>query len=186
MMGRIGSEARPLAAAVAVALGVVAALAASADYDEYKVKAAFLLNFARLVEWPGDSGPAPGEPLVVGVHGDAEAARNVARALEGASVNDHPVTVRRLGSPSEIPGSHILFVAVEDAGEAAAWLGARGNRAVLTVGEARGFAGRGGVINFFVEGNKLRFEINKKAAERNGLKISSRLLRLARLVPDTN
>lgn len=185
MMKTIRSEVRSIAALVAVSLGVVAALAASADYDEYKVKAAFLLNFARLVEWPEGTGPAPGEPLVVGVHGPGAAAGNVTRALEGASVDDHPVSVRGLNAPSQMSNCHIVFVAEEDPAEAAPWLEARGH-GVLTVGEATGFAGRGGVINFFVEGNKLRFEINKKAAERNGLKVSSRLLRLARLVPDSN
>lgn len=183
MMQWLRSEVRSLVAVTAVALGVVAAMAASADYDEYKVKAAFLLNFARLVEWPEDSGPAPGEPLVVGVHGQGDATGDVTRALEEASVDDHPVSVRRLGSPSEMSQCHIVFVAEEDPASAAEWLRAS-SRGVLTVGEATGFAGRGGVINFFVDANKLRFEINKNAAERNGLKVSSRLLRLARLVPD--
>lgn len=184
MMQWIRSEVRSLAAVAAVALGVVAAMAASADYDEYKVKAAFLLNFARLVEWPEDSGPAPGEPLVVGVHGHDSATENVTRALDGASVDDHPVAVRQLHAPSQMSDCHIVFVAEQDPEGAAEWLASPGSHGVLTVGEATGFAGRGGVINFFVDGSKLRFEINKKAAERNGLKVSSRLLRLARLVPD--
>jgi len=184
MRAKLRSEARSLVAVAVVALGVAAALAASADYDEYKVKAAFLLNFARLVEWPEGSRPDPGEPLVVGVHGRGSAADNVTRALDDASVGDHPVAVRELDVPAEMSACHIVFVAEEDPEGAAEWLESPGSRGVLTVGEAAGFAGRGGVINFFVEGNKLRFEINKKAAERNGLKVSSRLLRLARLVPD--
>lgn len=179
------AAASALACAV-LALGVAAAVLARADYDEYKVKAAFLLNFARLVEWPAAVGPKQGQALVVCVHGEEASTADALRALDGVTVEEHPVEVRALDSPSELNGCHILFLADVRNADAPAWIAGSQRRSVLSVGEAPGFAGRGGVINFFVEGKKLRFEINKDAADRSGLKISSRLLRLARLVPDAN
>jgi hypothetical protein len=175
---------RTAALTAAAALAALAALpaAARAARDEYEVKAAFLLNFARLVEWPRAARPSGDAPIVIALLARQEPFRSIARSLEGATVDSHRVEVRSIESGDELPGSHIVFVSRDEQRNAAAIIEAARGHAVLSVGESAGFARLGGVINFYAEGRKLRFEINPAAAERAGIKISSRLLRLARLI----
>lgn len=161
---------------------LLSAVAVLASRDEYQVKAAFLLNFAKLVKWPESVWPAAGEPIVLGVMGEESVTKAMSEKLAGAKVGDHPVAVRILSRSSEVAGCHIVFMATGHDNRAI--LKAARSHAALSVGESEGFATRGGVINFFNEGKKLRFEINTTAAAEAGLKISSRLLRLAKLVSD--
>lgn len=169
-------------------LACVATLAwvqsARATRDEYEVKAAFLINFARLVEWPDSARPAEQEPLVISVLGGDATLVPIHRGIGETRVGSHSVSVRRISGPTEVPGSHIVFVGREDGGNLEALFLAATEHSVLAVGEAEGFAKRGGAINFFTEESKLRFEINLEAARRAGLEISARLLRLAVLVED--
>jgi YfiR/HmsC-like len=185
-MSHVTSKARHRAGALALLLlatGLAAGALAQASANEYEVKAAFLLNFARLVEWPPSARPGPGEPMVFGVLGAADVASSVSHVLQGASVGDHPVVVKALSDASQVAGCHIVFIAGDEPGDAdQAVLAAARGHAALSVGEHDGFAVRGGVINFYSEDKKLRFEINPQAADAAGLRISSRLLRLARLV----
>jgi hypothetical protein len=158
---------------------LASATAVHADREEYRLKAAFLLNFARLVEWPPAFRPAPGAPMVVGVIGDPEVGKALAAGLQGAAAGDHPIEVRNLEDPSQVPGCQIVFLAGTERNDDAI-LAARGN-AALSVGQRDDFTRRGGVINFYTESDRLRFEINTRAADAAGLKLSSRLLRLGRL-----
>lgn len=157
-------------------------LHAGAARSEYEVKAAFLLNFARLVIWPQTARPGPGEPVVIGVAGGDAALEAILRGIDGASVESHRVEVRGVEKPEQVSGAHILFVTRELESGADALIAAAQGSSSLSVGESEGFAARGGIVNFFSEGNKLRFEINLEAAQASGLQISSRLLGLARLV----
>jgi hypothetical protein len=167
------------AAAAALTLTLASATALAASLDEYAVKSAFLLNFARLVEWPAARQPAAGRPFVVAVAGGADVEKALAAGLAGKSVGDNPVIVRRIQSADEVPGTHILYVA----GDApSGLLDAARRYSVLSVGESKRFAESGGVVNFFTQDQKLRFEINPTAASGAGLKISSRLLGLAVIV----
>ncbi|MGI9627078.1 MAG: YfiR family protein [Longimicrobiales bacterium] len=153
-----------------------------ASRDEYTVKGAFIHNFANLIEWPASAFPTPNAPLRVAILGPPTFASNMVAYLEGKTVAGRPLQVSRIRSEGAIGEFHIVFV-----GEPArshqrnVIKAARGSRA-LTVGESDGFASDGGMINFFLDGKKVRFEINRPAAETAGLKISSRLLRLAVLV----
>lgn len=166
---------------VAVLVVPGSARAAQGDYD---TKAAFLLNFARLVRWPPQALPGPAQPLVIAVKGSDEVVQALARGVADARVGDRAVAVRRIASAEELSGAQMLFVSGEAPAAANAWIDAARARSVLLVGESEGFARRGGEINFFREGGRLRFEINLEAAHRAGLQISSRLLRLAVLVTD--
>jgi hypothetical protein len=171
----------PLTLSFLVAL--LSAMPALATRDEYQVKAAFLLNFAKLVKWSARNQPAPGEPIVLGVVGEASVVESVSSKLAGARVGDHSVEVRSVSGASQVEGCHIVFVASGRNNEGAILEAAR-EQAALSVGESEGFANRGGVVNFFNEGKKLRFEINPQAAAQAQIEISSRLLRLAKLVAD--
>lgn len=145
---------------------------------ESDVKAAFLYNFAKFVEWPAGAFPAPDGPFTFcltgeGLNGALE------KLVQGEKFVQRPLTVRRL-PPGElnVRGCHVLFAghAARSSAEIAA---AVGTLPVLTVGEAEDFIDRGGMIRFTGAGNRIQFEINPAAAERSQLRISSRLLRLA-------
>lgn len=150
---------------------------------EYEVKAAFLLNFARLVEWPESMFPDRGAPLVLAVLGDDHVTTAIERAVAGKTVGTHPLRVVRVGASEGVREAHIVFVSSDDRDRQRDVIEAARGRSLLTVGESNHFARDGGIINFFAQDNKIRFEINRPAADRAGLRISSRLLGLARLVP---
>ena len=144
-------------------------LAGSAD--EYRVKAAFLLNFLKFVEWPE---AAPGEPLVIGVllpdHFDAE----LDAAARSARIVGRRVEVRRFRKLGDVRDCQILFVPRE-AEYTPAELPRAGR---LTVGETPQFLSTGGIISFYLEDNRVRFEIDPKAAQQAGLRIDPNVLRL--------
>jgi hypothetical protein len=150
-----------------------AALCAQDVPLEYRVKAAYLFNFAKFVEWP--AGVATG-PITICVAGRNVFGESLAETVSGETVNGRPFVVRVILEPA--PGCHIIFAPRGAA--AAAYLRASQSTPALTVGESPDFIEQGGIVNFMVEGANVRFEINPEAAERAGLRISSRLLRLAR------
>ena len=153
---------------------------------EYEVKAAFLLNFARLVEWPEDAFPDAHSPLTVGLLSAAPSSESerIQKFLAGKSVGSRKVQVQQIESAEEVGGFHLVFVGASSGAEAGEVAGATGGGPVLLVGESDGFANEGGAINFFTVGNKIRFEINPRAAEAAGLRVSSRLLRVAKIISD--
>lgn len=169
---------------LALAFAMLVAFPALAARDEYEVKAAFLLNFARLVSWPDAARPGAKEPIVVSVLGEEQVAQGIAAGIGDTMVGSHPVEVRGVSLAEELAGTHILFVGRGEPENLGELLEVARVNAALAVGESDGFALRGGVINFFTRDKKLRFEINPEAARRAGLQISSRLLRLAVLVEE--
>jgi hypothetical protein len=176
---------RRVAAAVAAAVLLARAVPAAtpaAPPREHEVKAAFLYHFAQLVEWPESAG-GPGEPFVVAVVGE-DPFGPALEALAGKSVRARPIEVRRYSSAGAMDGvrPQLLF-AGGDAEAVDRALAAVEGQPVLTVGERAGFAERGGMIGFRVtpEG-RVGFDINLRRAERAGLKMSSQLLKLARIV----
>jgi len=167
-----------------VSIGIGSGLAAANQmHGEYDVKAAFLLNFARLVEWPAATFPSSDAPLVLAVLADEDVEDSIERGVYGKAVGGHPVHVVRISRSEDVAGSHIVFVSSDDRDRNRSVVEAALGKSVLTVGEARDFARDGGIINFFIEDHRVRFTINRQAAESAGLRISSRLLRLARVVP---
>lgn len=148
--------------------------------DEYQVKAAFLFNFARYVEWPvnafGDGGP-----LIIGVIGDARFTGVIDSAIGGKALNGRRLVTKTFPNLKSITACHILFISAS-AKENPRQIVAAAGPGALTVGESAHFTQMGGMINFTIVDSKVRFEINQGAAERAGLKISSQLLKLARPV----
>ncbi len=162
---------------VATLLGARAG-AADTKSVEYSLKAAFLSRFIRYVEWPDNTGA-----LVVAVLGDDPFGPALERALEARSPGGRAVVVHRYRTAAEVGPCAVLFVARSAMRQ---WPDLRAlldGRPVLTVGEVEGFTASGGAVNFFVEDHRLRFEVNRAAAEHAGLRLSSRLLSLARLTP---
>jgi hypothetical protein len=153
---------------------------ASADIAEYQLKAAFLYNFAQFIEWPLADGA---KPFVISILGRDPFGAHI-DALRDVNVMNRPIEVRRIHSLDDLNGSDMLFIGDPAPEKMSAILRRLKTNSVVTVGEAAGFVEQGGVICFKFDSNKVRFEINKKAADEKGIKISSKLLSLAARVVD--
>jgi len=146
------------------------------------VKAAFLFHFAQLVEWPADALGDDQNSLTLCTLGKDPFAGDLEIILQGKSVGSRAVRIRHVKQAQEVSGCNLLFVGGNERRELAPLLAALKSVPVLTVGESDDFAMQGGMIGFCTENNKLRFDINVDAAGRAKLKISSRLLLLAKTV----
>jgi hypothetical protein len=152
----------------------LAATAQAQSATEYQVKAAFLFNFARFVEWPADAFPSADSALQICVLGQDPFGRDFEQVIVDKTVNGHRIEIAHPDGVPQARACQILFIT-------AILLGLKGSN-VLTVGDAPGFAILGGVINFVLDDGRVRFEINLKAAELAHLKISARLLTVAKVV----
>lgn len=170
---------------VALALFLCAsALSAAEPVSEYQIKAAFLFNFAKFVKWPESTPPASGSAFAVCVLGDDSLQQTIEETIAGKTVRDKHVIVKHVAGAEAAKNCQILFVAGPDHPELGKVERSLESASVLTVGEANDFAERGGIINFRLENDKVRFEINPDAAKRANLEISSQLLKLATIVHD--
>lgn len=174
------------AALLAVAGALVAPPAARAGPPptEYQVKAAFLYNFARYVEWPAEAFRDGSSPIVVAVLGQDPFGRALDEQLEGKTVGGRRLEAKRVARPEDAVGAHIVFVSLAEEERLERALRAIGSAHILSVSDIDRFAERGGVIGFYWDESKVRFSINVGAADREGLKLSSQLLKLARIVGD--
>ena len=147
---------------------------------ERSIKAAYLYKFADYVEWPDQA--QAGAPLQIGVLGSAPMADELARITGGRPVGGRPVQVRRVDPGDPLAGLHVLFIGDHDRGQIDDLLLPTRGLPILTVTESAGALADGSVINFTVERERVRFEVSLPAAERNRLKLSSRLLSVAQRV----
>jgi hypothetical protein len=169
----------------------LAGRSARAGSLEYAVKAAFLFNFAKFVEWPR-AVLAPNQgPLVICVLGADPFGEDLDDITRGRSVQNHPIQIRRLPlprpastTPAGPPAAEctILFVSHADVAAARKLLNSLRDSPVLTVGEDQDFTADGGCLRFFLADEKVRFEINLQAIDRAHLKVSSKLLSLAQVM----
>jgi hypothetical protein len=171
----------PVLAAVLLMLAGRKGAWGSGDF-EYEIKAAFLYNFAKFVEWPPESFPQPSTPMSLCVFGDDPFGGSLDTVVQGETLNGRRLAVRRTRDLPQARECQILFISASEKGRAAEALSEVRGASVLTVGEGKDFLDQGGVIRLFLEQNRVRFDINLDAAERNRLKISSKLLALARTV----
>ena len=165
-----------------VLLGVLLPTAAAQSATEYQVKAAFLFNFAKFVEWPADAFSATDAPLQICVLGADPFGRDFEQVIEDKAVNGHRLEVAHPDGVPQARACQILFIASSEKLKIREILQGLAGGSVLTVGDTPGFAKTGGVINFVLDENRVRFEINQKAAERAHLKLSARLLTVAKLI----
>jgi hypothetical protein len=153
---------------------------AQASGDEAQVKAAFVYNFMKFVEWPSDS--HSGDSLVVAVIGDGPVADAAERFLAGKQIADRRVVVRRTRWDQPLNGIQVAFVTETDSKKLHRIFEAATAHAILSIGDADGFATAGGVIGLVVDDRKVRFDVDTTVADATGLKLSSRLLALSRVV----
>ena len=181
--------ARDRAAIIAVGIVLVAMLisggapsiARGETAPEYTVKAAFLYNFAKFVEWPAEAFAGPVSPIVLFVFG-VDPFGDALKSLKGKTANGRPIVVRYAANLGELERCHLLFVSASEKANLPKILQTTKSWSILTVGDMNGFAQDGGIINLVNEEHRIGIEINMEAAHRSRLKISSKLLALAKIV----
>jgi hypothetical protein len=175
-------QALMVAVLVVLALLGPAAPASAQVAAEYDVKAAFLYNFAKFVEWPPDAFDAPGSPMTLCIVGKDPFGDVLDTLVRGETLQGRPLIVHRTRDLPEVRNCHVVFLSRAETARQEEVLATVRGAGILTVGEGDSFLSDGGIIRFVIEANRVRFEVNLEAAERNGLKVSSKLLRLARSV----
>jgi hypothetical protein len=160
-------------------LNVGGSRAQDSQPTEYQIKAAFLFNFAKFVEWPPAAFAGPSSPIVIGVLGENPFHDDLPQTIQGKKIDTHPLLIKEFSSTAEATNCHILFISTSEKNRLPEILAGLKGASVLTVGEMEGFTEEGGIINFVLERTKIRFQINKAAATGARLKISSKLLNLA-------
>jgi hypothetical protein len=150
---------------------------------EKAVKAAFLYNFTKFVEWPQSAFSDASAPFRVCVFVDPTFRHDVEEMLTGETISGRPLRVIT-PEPSDVKGCHLAYFGAGDADRRAPVLAAMRGVPILTVGEGARFLQQGGLISFVLEDNRVRFDVNKSAVDRAGLTVSSKLLRVARNVED--
>ena len=150
---------------------------------ERPIKAAFLYNLVKFVEWPA---PADRGPIILGILGKDAFGATLKQVVQGRDVDGRPLSVRYISRPEDLRSCHVLFIAESEKDRLAEILDALKGTKALTVSEIEHFAQRGGMIHLLMENQKVRFEVNVDTVSRAGLKISARFLQLASVVRERN
>jgi len=151
---------------------------------ENKIKATYLFNFPQFVEWPAEVYPSPASPFVIGILGADPFGRFLDELVKGEKVGTHPIEIHRYRSINDVDHCHVLYVSASEENRLPAILQKLNHKAVLNVGESDiNYAKRGGMISFIPVGSKVRFRINLEACDASHLKLSSKLLRMAEVLP---
>jgi hypothetical protein len=150
--------------------------------SEYQVKAAYLYNFAKFVEWPTETFKANTDPIRLCILNDRALETQLDQIVKGRNIAGHPIVVAPVKSGEQSRGCQVLFINSAQNSQTPQIVDVLKGSSVLTVGESKGFIEEGGIINFVLQGDQVRFQINHKAAIQAGLHMSSRLLSLAKLV----
>jgi len=172
-----------LLASFAVILAMRPAIAMAQEQPtEYQVKAAFLFNFVKFIEWPAGSFRENGSRIRLCVLGEDRLGQELERIVAGKTVNGRTLEVVRVNLGERALHCQVLFVGRSQAGALRTMLATCRGEPLLTVGESPEFIRQGGAIRFLLLDNRIRFEVNLEAADQAGLKISSKLLALAQSV----
>ena len=163
--------------------GLLLVLSVFAQQSEYTMKAVFLEHFTRFIEWPETSGLADATtPFYVAVIGENPFGSILDQIYAEQKIKNKEVRILYVSTPAEIPHCHILFISNSHKELLPEILSRTKKKPILTVGDTKGFAEDGVLINFYLAENKIKFEINEKAVHDSGLVMSYRLLSLARIV----
>lgn len=163
------------------ALLLVATLGAAAP-GEYQVKAVFLFNFSRFIEWPREAFPSANAPFVVGIFGHDPFGRELDQVVKGEAVDGHPLVIKRVQSAAEAAACQILFIHQSEDKRLAEAVAAVASHSTLTVSDVPGSTQRGVMIRLVTQEGRIRMRIDAEAARAARLTISSNLLRSAQVV----
>ena len=162
------------------------AVVGAAATKEIQVKAAFLYNFTKFVDWPAGRFRDPTSPIVIGIWGAHPVVDELAELVKERQVNGRSFVVTAVATVEQARAMHILFVPAGEEAQFGDLVADLNGAAILTVGESERFASLGGIITFTREADKIRFMINLEASEPAGLKLSAQLLKLATRVRRKN
>jgi uncharacterized protein DUF4154 len=163
-------------------LGLCCAVAHADDTTrEYQIKAAFIYNFAQFTEWPDSAFSGSGDPFVVAVIGQNPFGTSLEQIMNGKTIAGRSVVVKYIDTPDQITGCNLLYVAATEDDNLDAIFKVVADKPILTVGDSDKFPWAGGIIRFLIEDNKIRFEISPDSADKAGLRISSKLMSLAKI-----
>jgi len=158
---------------------------ATPEYSEYEVKAEFIERFTRFVAWPQSVFASADSAFVVCVWGSGPLATQLERMVARGKIKDRPARLLHVEPSDGLDGCHILFVAVAERAAVRSIMARTRGKPILSVADQPGFAEAGVLINLIIDDEgAVRFEINREAADASGLKISAKLMRLARFVRD--
>ena len=152
--------------------------------SEYEIKAAFLFNFAKFVEWPDWAMDATGNSFVIGILGKDPFNNALEQTIGEKTVRGAPLRISRFSRVEDVGPCHILFISGSEKNNLPAVLKSLEGRDILTVSDMPDFARFGGMITLYTENNKVRFMINTRSAEKAGLRLSAKLLTLAKIFSD--
>jgi hypothetical protein len=170
------------AAAISWVAGTSVANAEEPVASEYQIKAAFLINFPKYVEWPSSAFAQTNSPIVIEVQGETKVAEEIQKIITGRTVNGREIVLKYLPSGGEPGGCHLLFISAAEQKRSPSLLLKLKDPNILTVGESDSFLASGGIINLARRDQKIALEVNLAAADRTQIKISSKLLRIASVV----
>jgi hypothetical protein len=165
-------------------LAVIAGPAAAQTVSAPGLKAAYLFNFARFVQWPADAIPA-GAPLVLCIVNDRAVAAALQETTRGRSVQGHALTVQRIEAIGPLPACHILFISASEKRRTDIIETVQG-KLMLTVSDADRFARTGGMVELFLEDGLMKIAVNVDALLRGNIRLSSRVLAMAVIVKDAS
>lgn len=166
---------------LALAVFSGAGRAVAQGQEESQLKAAFLFNFAKFVEWPPEAFGGASSPVVLAILGD-DSKTDAFEALQGKALGDRKLIVKRIKKIEEIEGVNIVCICSSERDRLGQILKTVEGKPILTVSDVGNFVRQGGIIGFVSNDNKVRFEINLKTARKARLEISSKLLKLAETV----
>ena len=157
------------------------------EFEEYELKAVYLERIARFVEWPNDSlDSGADDSFVIGVLGENPFGTKLKDLYTGRKIKNKSIKVRYFSQLEEIEECHLLFISRSESEELSRILEVTHKKSILTIGDTKGFAERGVLVNFFIEGGKLRFEINEEAFDETGISIDSLILKVSKIVNPIN
>lgn len=153
-----------------------------AVFKEYELKAAFLYHFTKFTEWPTNRFQNADAPFIIAMAGHSRSTVELEQIAQERKVQGRTVIIRTVKTLEAAHDAHVLFVSSSEDARLKEWLPAVPRSGLLSIGESESFARQGGIINFVLEGENIRFEINMGQADSAGVKISAQLQKLARIV----
>jgi len=166
---------------LSVTAGISDIYAGDPKPGEYQVKAAFLYNFAKFVEWPADAFAQKSDSMNLCILGDDPFGSDL-NTIQGEIIGNRRLSIKHVKTTQPLRECHILFVCNSEKKQLPKIVNTLKGASVLLVGDTDGFAQQNIIINFYLEEDKVRFEINADAAKLARLNISSKLLKLAKIV----
>jgi hypothetical protein len=164
----------------------ISAASAESPVTEYEVKALYVYYFAKFVDWPQGAFPAKNSPITIGIFGDDPFGAMLDTIVKNKTIQEHPIAIRILKWPPDLRTCQLLYVSVSEQKRFSQISEALRYRPILTITEAEDNLQAKGILNLFIEGGKVQFEVDLARAEKAHLQISSKLLRLARGITGKN